>query len=47
DYHIIDDTNVDINNPYEFQTIEFYLYSKNWIDAVQWHLEDIIHSQLQ
>ncbi|KAA6332211.1 hypothetical protein EZS27_019261 [termite gut metagenome] len=46
DYHIIDDTNAHINNPYEFQTIEFYLYLKNWIDAVQWHLEDIIRDPL-
>ena len=23
-------------------TIEYYLYLKNWIDAVQWHFEDII-----
>lgn len=46
DYHITDNTDVDINNPYEFQTIEFYLYLKNWIDAVQWHLEDIIRNPL-
>ena len=24
------------------KSIEFYLYLKNWIDTVQWHLEDII-----
>jgi hypothetical protein len=28
--------------PYEPGTIEFSLFTKNWIDAVQWHLEDII-----
>ncbi|KAA6337948.1 hypothetical protein EZS27_014002 [termite gut metagenome] len=44
DYHITDSTDADINNPYEPQTIEFYLYLKNWIDAVQWHLEDIIRN---
>ncbi|KAA6313807.1 hypothetical protein EZS27_035480, partial [termite gut metagenome] len=44
DYHIADSTNAAINNPYEPQTIEFYLYLKNWIDAVQWHLEDIIRN---
>jgi hypothetical protein len=28
--------------PYNQGTIEFSLFTKNWIDAVQWHLEDII-----
>jgi hypothetical protein len=41
-YHIKDDIDTPINNPYELKTIEYYLYLKNWIDAVQWHLEDII-----
>jgi predicted nucleic acid-binding Zn-ribbon protein len=44
DYHITDSTDADINNPYKPPTIEFYLYLKNWIDAVQWHLEDIIRN---
>jgi hypothetical protein len=42
DYHIKDDIDTPINNPYEFKSIEYYLYLKNWIDAVQWHLEDIV-----
>ena len=42
DYHIADDVDQPINNPYEQGSIEFYLYIKNWIDTVQWHLEDII-----
>ena len=42
DYHIKDSVDATINNPYEFKTIEYYLYLKNWIDAVQWHFEDII-----
>ncbi len=42
DYHITDHVDAAINNPFEFQSIEYYLYLKNWIDAVQWHLEDII-----
>lgn len=42
DYHTTDDVDAAIKNPYEFQTIEYFLYLKNWIDAVQWHLEDII-----
>ena len=42
DYHIKNDVNTPINNPYEAGTIDSYLYEKNWIDVVQWHLEDII-----
>lgn len=42
DYHLIDNVDQDINNPYERGTIEYDLYVKNWIDTVQWHLEDII-----
>lgn len=42
DYHLTDSVDASINNPYELKTIEYYLYLKNWIDAVQWHFEDII-----
>lgn len=42
DYHKHDDVDTPISNPYETKTIEYYLYLKNWIDTVQWHLEDII-----
>lgn len=42
DYHKTDDVDAAIRNPYEERSIEFYLYLKNWIDAVQWHMEDII-----
>lgn len=42
DYHLIDDVDQDIRNPYDRGTIEYDLYVKNWIDTVQWHLEDII-----
>jgi len=42
DYHRYDDVDAVIRNPFEEQSIEYYLYRKNWIDAVQWHLEDII-----
>ncbi|MFC3854684.1 DUF4254 domain-containing protein [Chitinophaga sp. GCM10012297] len=31
-----------IENPYEKTAIEHLLYAKNWIDTVQWHLEDVI-----
>jgi len=42
DYHITDSVEAVIKNPFEVKTIEYYLYLKNWIDAVQWHFEDII-----
>lgn len=41
-YHITDSVDAQIQNPFEVKTIEYYLYLKNWIDAVQWHFEDII-----
>ena len=41
-YHIADHVDSVFENPYEPQTIENILYLKNRIDAVQWHLEDII-----
>jgi hypothetical protein len=44
DYHKTDHVDAPINNPYELKTIEYYLYLKNWIDTVQWHLEDIIRN---
>ncbi len=43
-YHLADDVDAPIHNPYEVKSINFYLYLKNWIDAVQWHLEDIIRN---
>ena len=42
DYHVHDNVDTPINNPYEVRSIEYYLYLKNWIDTVQWHFEDII-----
>ena len=42
DYHRTDDVDAPICNPYAEGTIEYDLYLKNWIDTVQWHLEDII-----
>ena len=43
-YHKTDNVDTPIQNPYEFKSIEYYLYLKNWIDTVQWHLEDIIRN---
>lgn len=42
DYHLADHVDAPMPNPYTPGTIEYDLYHKNWIDAVQWHLEDII-----
>ena len=42
DYHVTDDVNRKCQNPYQEGSLEFLLYAKCWIDAVQWHLEDII-----
>ena len=42
DYHRWDDVDHSIDNPYAPGTIDHLLYHKNWIDTVQWHLEDII-----
>ncbi len=44
DYHKHDDVDTPIANPFQIKTIEYYLYLKNWIDTVQWHLEDIIRN---
>ena len=44
DYHKADHVDTPIQNPYEIKSIEYYLYLKNWIDTVQWHLEDIIRN---
>jgi len=41
-YHKFDNVDATPENPYEEGTIEDLLFRKNWIDAVQWHLEDII-----
>lgn len=42
DYHVTDNIDTPINNPYDRDAIENRLYLKCWIDTVQWHLEDII-----
>lgn len=42
DYHLTDNVDTPIRNPYERDTIEYRLYLKCWIDTVQWHYEDII-----
>lgn len=42
DYHVTDHVDAEVPNPYPDGTIEHTLYAKNLVDAVQWHLEDII-----
>jgi hypothetical protein len=42
DYHQFDCVNHPLQNPYQAGSLEALLYHKNWIDTVQWHLEDII-----
>ncbi len=42
DYHVYDSIEQEPKNPYNKDDFKFLLYQKNWIDTVQWHLEDII-----
>ena len=41
-YHIKDDIDVQVVNPFPKNSLEHLLFAKTWIDIVQWHLEDII-----
>lgn len=45
DYHITDDVDAPFTNPYPADSIEHTLAAKNRVDAVQWHLEDIIRDE--
>ena len=42
DYHLQDSVDTPAKNPYPAGDFNWLLYAKNWIDTVQWHLEDII-----
>ena len=42
DYHLTDNVDTPMKNPYERGSIDYSLYMKCWIDTVQWHFEDII-----
>ncbi len=44
DYHVVDNVDTPIQNPYDRDSVENRLYLKCWIDTVQWHLEDIIRN---
>ena len=41
-YHVTDNVDAHPECPYPAGSIEAKLFAKNWIDTVQWHLEDII-----
>lgn len=41
-YHVTDNVDTPSPNPYEKGSVDAVLFDKNWVDAVQWHLEDII-----
>jgi len=43
-YHLTDDVDAPMKNPFEKGSLEFILYWKNHIDTVQWHLEDIVRN---
>jgi hypothetical protein len=42
EYHIANNIDTALLNPYSSPSLEYLLYKKCWIDTVQWHLEDII-----
>ena len=42
DYHVHDNVDQPVDNPFPKEKIEHLLYLKNWIDTVQWHFEDLI-----
>ena len=45
DYHLKDDVDAPLINPFEEGSFHSLLYAKCRIDAVQWHLEDIIRKE--
>src|SRR5665647_1825615 len=44
DYHLTDNVDAPMNNSCNIDSIEHLLYAKNWVDTVQWHLEDIVRN---
>ncbi|MBM3442037.1 MAG: DUF4254 domain-containing protein [Bacteroidetes bacterium] len=42
DYHGHNDLDREAKNPYPSGTMEHLLYQKNYIDTVQWHMEDVV-----
>ncbi|MEX2233465.1 MAG: DUF4254 domain-containing protein [Cyclobacteriaceae bacterium] len=44
DYHLKDNVDTVLKNPFPQGSFESLLFQKNWIDTVQWHLEDLIRN---
>jgi len=44
DYHLLDKVDTEICNPFPANGFDNLLYAKNWVDTVQWHLEDIVRN---
>lgn len=42
DFHLHNNVDAEMKNPYLKGSLEHILYTKNYIDTVQWHLEDIV-----
>lgn len=45
-YHQTDDVLATIQNPYAVESFDYLLFQKNWVDTIQWHLEDIVRNPL-
>ena len=41
-YHVTDNIDANVANPFDNGSVEYILFEKNLIDARQWHMEDII-----
>ncbi|MCQ2297078.1 MAG: DUF4254 domain-containing protein [Bacteroidales bacterium] len=44
-YHVNDDIDGAEHNPYQEGSFEALLWTKNWVDTVQWHLEDLVRPE--
>lgn len=44
DYHVHDQIDHEVQNPYPKDALEHLLYIKNWIDTAQWHMEDVVRN---
>lgn len=44
DYHVHDNIDQPIVNPYDSASLEHLLYLKCWIDTAQWHMEDVVRN---
>jgi len=42
DYHLVDQVDAQLINPYLANSVESLLYQKCWVDTIQWHLEDLV-----